>query len=161
MKNMDKDGLLLCTTQAEAFELSKELTASSSSIFIRRFMNSSIAETMDDCSFLQGNLGAKDIINSLDEEYGISRYGSVKFTRNELYWIGYLYRYYAYTCQISSRQAYKMVKPKELRELFPAYHTMDPKQAIDRILEAKKYPTSTDEEIARQYEIIRTIRAKK
>lgn len=161
MKEMDKDGLLLCTAQAEAFELSNELIASSSAIFIRRFMNSHIAEIMDSCNFWQGNLNAKDILSSVDEEYGISQYGSVKFTKNELYWIGYIYRYYAYTYQISSRQAYKIVKPKELRELFLAYHTMDPRQAIERILEAKKYPTCMDEEISRQYKIIRKIRADK
>lgn len=103
----------------------------------------------------------KDILSSVDEEYGISQYGSVKFTKNELYWIGYIYRYYAYTYQILSRQAYKIVKPKELRELFLAYHTMDPKQAIERILEAKKYPTCMDKEISRQYKIIRKIRADK
>lgn len=30
-----------------------------------------------------------------------------------------------------------MVKPKELRGLFLPYHTMDPAQAIERILETK------------------------
>lgn len=158
---MDKDGLLMCAVQAEAFELSGEVTASSSGIFIRRFMNSNIAEALDSGSFLQWNLGAKDILDSVEDEYGISRYGSVKFTKNELHWIGYIYRYYAYTYQITSRRAYKTVKPGELRDLFLPYHTMDPKQAIERILESKGIPSGDDYEIARQYEIIRKVRARR
>ena len=161
MKPMDKDGLLLCTVQAEAFELSKELTASSSAIFIRRFMNSCIARELDSGSFLQGSLCARDLLDCVEEEYGVSRYGSVTYTKNELYWIGYLYRYYAYTYQISSRQAYKTVKPKELRDLFLPYHTLDPKQAISRILEAKNLPGSEEDELARQYQILRKIRTEK
>ena len=39
--------------------------------------------------------------------------------------------------ELSSAQVYKIVKPKELRGLFLTYHTMDPAQAIERILEAK------------------------
>lgn len=57
-----------------------------------------------------------------------------------------------------SSQVYKIIKPKELRELFFAYHTMDPSQAIERILEAKGYPINEEEELKRQYEIFRRIR---
>ena len=39
-----------------------------------------------------------------------------------------------------------------------AYHTMDPSQAIERILEAKGYPINEEEELKRQYEIFRRIR---
>ena len=41
---MDKDGLLLCDLQGNAFELSIQLTATSSEIFMRRFMNSKVAK---------------------------------------------------------------------------------------------------------------------
>ena len=58
----------------------------------------------------------------------------------------------------SSSQVYKIIKPKELRELFFSYHTMDPSQAIERILEAKGYPINEEEELKRQYEIFRRIR---
>lgn len=158
MKKIDKDGLLLCELQANAFELSSETTLTSSGIFIRRFMNSQIAKSMDSEAFLQLNIGAKDILDRVDEEYGVSQYGSVKYTKNELYWIGYIYRYYVYTYNISSRQAYKVIKPKELRGLFLSYHTMDPEQAIERILEAKNLIINEEMELKRQYEIFRRIR---
>ena len=155
---MDKDGLLLCELQGKAFEESIESTGVSSEIFIRRFMNSKMATLMDHGDFLQTNIQTKDIIERIDEEYGHSEYGSVKYTKNELYWIGYIYRYYAYTYELSSVQVYKVIKPKELRGLFLPYHTMDPAQAIERILEAKNLILDDDAELKRQFEIFKKVR---
>ncbi|MBR1893351.1 MAG: antitoxin [Lachnospiraceae bacterium] len=157
MKKIDKDGLLLCDLQAKAFEMSCESLSVSSAIFIRRFMHSDIAKEMDNLAVLQTNLQAKDILDRVNEEYGVSEYGSVKYTPNELYWIGYIYRYYAYTYDRTSTQVYRTVKPKELRGLFLPYHTLDPAQAIDRILEAKGMAAGIDEEM-RQFEIYKRIR---
>ena len=158
MKKIDRDGLILCDIQAKVFELSKTLTDTSSNVFIRRFMNSSIAKEMDSLAVLQTNLQARDILELIDEEYGRSDYGTVKYSENELYWMGYLYRYFAYTYDKTSRQIYKMVKPKELQGLFLPYHTMDTAQAIDRILEAKKIAIYNSDEERRQYEIFKQIR---
>ena len=158
MKKMDKDGLLLCDMQAKAFELSVTAQDTSSEVFIRRFMNSEVAKLLDNKAVLQQNTQAADLLSFIDEEYGKSDYGSVKYTPNELYWIGYLYRYFAYTYEKSSLQVYKIVKPKELRGLFLPYHTMDPAQAIDRILEAKGLAIDSESEEKRQYEIYKRIR---
>lgn len=43
----------------------------------------------------------------------------------------------------------KLIKPKELRELFLAYHTLDPSQAIERILEAKNILYDDEGELQR------------
>lgn len=159
MKKIDKDGLILCDIQAKAFEISITAMNTSSEIFVRRFMNSKMAKEMDNQSMLQNNLQAKDILDRIDEEYGKSDYGSVKYTKNEMYWIGYLYRYFAYTYNMSSIQVYKIVKPKELRGLFLPYHTMDTAQAIDRIIEAKGIAIDSADEEKRQYEIYKCIRS--
>lgn len=155
MKKIDNDGLLLCELQAKAFEISLEMSSSSSEIFIRRFMNSRIAKNIDSGAVLHTNIQAEDILDMIEEQYGPSDYGSVKYTRNELYWIGYIYRYFSYTYRLSSLQVYKIVKPKELRALFLAYHTLDPANAIARILEAKNLFFNGEEEIKRQYEIFK------
>ena len=160
MKKIDNDGLLLCEMQAKAFELSGIEQNTSSAVFIRRFMNSDVAKQLDNMAVLQSNMQAADILKLIDEEYGKSEYGSVKYSLNELYWIGYIYRYYAYTYDTTSRQVYKIVKPKELRDLFLPYHTMDPAQAIDRILEAKGLANENDDEEKRQFEIYKRIRKK-
>lgn len=158
MKKIDKDGLLLCELQAKTFEKSRELTQSSSEIFIRRFMNSKICKSIDDGGILQTNMNDYDVVERVQEQYGESQYGSVKYTANELYWIGYIYRYYSYTYELSSIQVYKIIKPKELRELFLAYHTLDPSQAIERILEAKNILYDDERELQRQYTIFKRIR---
>lgn len=158
MKKIDKDGLLLCEMQAKAFELSGTEQNTSSAVFIRRFMNSDVAKQLDNMAVLQSNTQAADILKLIDEEYGKSEYGSVKYSLNELYWIGYIYRYYSYTYEKTSKQVYKIVKPKELRDLFLPYHTMDPAQAIDRILEAKGLANANDYEEKRQFEIYKRIR---
>ena len=87
MKRMNKDGELLCELQATAFEKSIDKMESSSEIFIRRFMRSRIAKRLDDGSVLESNIQAEDILQLVNEEYGFSNYGSVKYTRNEMYWI--------------------------------------------------------------------------
>ena len=157
MKKIDKDGLVLCELQAAAFEKSVDYVETSSEIFIRRFMYSNAAKMLDSGFVLQTNIQAQDLINSIEEEYGTSKYGSIKYTQNEIHWIGYLYRYFSYTYDLSSVQVYKIIKPKELRGLYLPYHTMDPAQAIERILESKGKLTDETEEIKRQFEIYKRI----
>ena len=161
IKKINRDGLLLCELQAKAFENSIDKMESSSEIFIRRFMKSKIAKRLDNQSILDSNIQANDILQLVDEEYGATNYGSVKYTHNEMYWIGYIYRYFAIACEMTSAQVYKMIKPKELKGLFLPYHTMDPSQAVERILEAKGLLMDENMELQRQYEIFKRIRAQK
>ena len=157
---IDKDGLLLCELQAMTFEKSIDRLGTSSEIFIRRFMKSEIAKRFDDESILDSNIQSNDILDFIEEEYGVSDYGTVKYTNNEIYWIGYIYRYFVITYKLMSTQVYKVVKPKELKSLYLPYHTMDPTQAIERILEAKGMLTDGTIELERQYEIFKRIRTK-
>lgn len=161
IKKINRDGLLLCELQANAFENSIDKMESSSEIFIRRFMKSKIAKRLDNQSILDSNIQANDILTLVDEEYSATDYGSVKYTHNEMYWIGYIYRYFSFTYDLSSSQVYKIIKPKELRGLFLPYHTMDPSQAIERILEAKGMFIDEETELQRQYEIFKRIRMSK
>ena len=158
MKKITRDGLCLCELQARTFEDSVENTGVSSAVFIRRFMKSEIAKRLDDGSVLRTNLQSGDILERIDEEYGVSHYGLVKFTKDEMYWIGYIYRYLASTYEWSSAQVYKMIKPRELRGLFLPYHTMDAAQAIERIMEAKGLPIDEAGELERQYQIFKKVR---
>lgn len=91
IKKINRDGLLLCELQAKAFENSIDKMESSSEIFIRRFMKSKIAKRLDNQSILDSNIQTNDILQLVDEEYGATNYGSVKYTHNEMYWIGYIY----------------------------------------------------------------------
>lgn len=137
MKKMDEIGLKLCKIQGEIFAASATQTDCSSLIFMRRFMNSQLARRMDLGGFLFEACDVRRAIAEINEEFGESAYGKEKYSEEELYWIGYLYRYWAYTYQKTSKQLYRLTKPKELRELYYPYHSLDPAQAIERILEAK------------------------
>ena len=156
-RKIDSNGLLMCKIQAQAFEHSIDRMECSSDVFVRRFMHSKIADLFDNEGILDTNYQWKDVLDFVEEEYGVSNYGSVKYSPNEMYWIGYVYRYYSYTYEMSSAQVYRIVKPKELRDVYLPYHTLDPSQAIERILEAKGLPLTEEEELKRQYEIIKRI----
>ena len=158
MRKIDKDGLLLCDLQARVFEMSVERYPTSSDIFVRRFMNSNVAHEFDNQCILEMSVGERDILLRIDEQYGRSDYGSVKYSKNEMFWIGYVYRFFSYTYEMSSLRVYRIIKTKELRGLFNPYHTMDCSQAIERILEAKGLHESEEEKIDRQYRIYRRIR---
>ena len=137
MRKMDEIGLKLCKMQAEVFSASVNETDCSSPIFMRRFMNSQVAQRMDAGGFLFEACDVNQIFEEINTQFGESSYGKEKYSEAELYWIGYVYRYWSYTYQKTSRQVYKFIKPKEIRELYYPYHSLDPAQAIERILEAK------------------------
>ena len=59
---------------------------------------------------------------------------------------------------MSSSRIYKIIKPKEMRNLYPGYHTLSPDQAVERIMEAKGLPMTEEEELVRQHEIYKRIR---
>lgn len=158
MKKIDNDGLILCDIQGRVFELSYDMSKTSSEIFIRRFMNCKLAFSMDNEDFLQANTQAFEIIESVEKEYGKSSYGSVKYSKEELYWIGYLYRYYSYTYEITSKQAYRRIKPKKLRGSYLSYHTLDPSKAIERILEEDNIESDSNSDLQKQYLIYKAIR---
>lgn len=86
MRTIDNNGLVLCDLQSELFEKSSSLDCSSE-IFIRRFMNSKVAKQFDSTQVLDDTLTIDNIFEELVNEYGYTSYGSVKYSRSELYWI--------------------------------------------------------------------------
>lgn len=90
---------------------------------------------MDRRGFLLETCDATSIFNEVEAQYGPTSYEKERYSREELYWLGYLYRYWTYTYEKSSKQVYKQMKPKDLRKLYYPYHSLNPAQAIERILE--------------------------
>ncbi len=159
MRKMDGYGLKLCRFQAELFAQSLAETKCSSKVFIRRFMLSELAKRMDKEGFLFDAVTVPDALHELEMQFGASEYGQIRFGKEELYWIGYIYRYWAYISGKSSKQIYKIVKPEELRKLYFPYHSLDSEQAIERIKESKGIVE--EDEIKRGVEILRRIRARR
>ena len=82
----------LCQAQAKIFENSVSKTNYSSLIFIRRFMYSTIAKSMDKRVYLYQSDSITDALNTINEEFGESSYGKIKYSEDQMYWIGYIYR---------------------------------------------------------------------
>ena len=95
----------------------------------------------------------------IDEAFGHSSYGKEKYSEAELYWIGYLYRYWSYTYQKTSKQVYRFIKPKAVGELHYPHHSLDPAQAIERILKAEG--ASDGDFTERGVKILREIKRRK
>lgn len=136
MRKFDEAGLQACKFQARLFELSASGTKGSSPVFIKCFMHSDFAVMLDSGASASGFYDADKILAEMNGIYKLDR-GRLKFSEEELYWIGYMYRYWSYVHEVSSRFVYGIIKPEELRALYLPYHSLDPENAIQRICEAK------------------------
>ena len=130
MKQFDEKGLELCKIQANLFALSVNKANGSSYLFIRRYMNSKVCEKMDNLTYL---FEKNDVFYELQGK----DVNGIKLSQDILYWIGYIYRYWAYTYELSSKEIYRIISGKEMSDLYGPYHTMDPNAAIERIYEYK------------------------
>ena len=156
MKVFDDYGLKMCKFQGKLFEESIEKTECSSPIFLRRFMYSKVAERMDGEGFLYEAISGDNVIEEIEEEFGKSEYGKIKYEEEEIYWMGYIYRYWSYVHGISSKKLYKLMKPEELRKLYYPYHSLDPEQAIERIIESKNL--GEEDYVKRGVELLRKLK---
>ena len=139
MKKLDSNEYFLCRMQGKLFAQSLEKSGSSSPVFIRRFMNSTIAKAFDDKSILFSAMSIDNILELLDEEFGKSAYGKIKYGENELYWIGYIYRVMCFYYDISSKVAFNMFHATEIVKLYNIGHTFDPEDAVERFMESKNF----------------------
>lgn len=51
---------------------------------------------MDKDGFLFDAIDVTDALREIEYQFGTSDYGTVKFGEEELYWMGYIYRYWSY-----------------------------------------------------------------
>lgn len=136
MKEIDNIGLNLCEYQANLFETSINVLECSSIYFIKIFMNSTLANRIDNPVFIFESIDVNAALYELKQTNKLNR-GKDKYPSYVMKWIGYIYRYFSYTYQFSSKRVYKIIKPKELYTLYEAYHSLDPKEAISRIIDSK------------------------
>lgn len=133
MTKMNEIGLMLCRYQARLFEYAARQKVSSK-FFVKKFSFSFTAARMDSIGFL---LESIDVPQAYLEIMNGSEKTGIVYSEKIMNWIGYIYRYICYTHQQPMKRVYKLIKPKELHDLYDAYHSMDNELAIERILEAK------------------------
>lgn len=137
MMPLEYHELCLCRLQAKIFELSVTNTNYSSPVFIRRFMMSKYVKVFDEFDYLFMSCNLEDTFDELDEEYGKTTYGRIKYSQDEMYWIGYIYRVIAIKFNLTSKQIFKLFPASEIIDYYPIYHTYDIVDAADRMLEEK------------------------
>ena len=131
---MDSIQLKLCDIQGRLFERS---TAYASEGFIRDFMNSEVAEHLDSPYNKLQWMGEEYLIDELKDEKTLGTDGE-KYSPEVLYWIGYLYRYWACTRGERCRRIYRQAPAKTMKRNYTAFHTFDPDVAIDDLIEIHK-----------------------
>lgn len=148
-----------CAMQAKLFEASTEASEDSSAAFIRRFMNSNVAKRLDDNGYARESSTIEQTIHEVDAEYGSTPYGSKKYSRSEMHWMGYIYRYMCFAAEMTSKKAYRLIGARELRALYQPYHSLDPEQAVERVLEAHGFGSDAREDpISHGVAILKRIR---
>ena len=128
---MDSIRLKLCDIQGRMFERS---TAYASEDFIRDFMNSEVAEHLDSPYTKLQWMGEEYLMDELKDEKKLDTDGE-KYSPEVLYWIGYLYRYWACTRGEKSKRIYRQAPAKTMKRNYMAFHTFDPEVAIDDLIE--------------------------
>ena len=127
---MDSIRLKLCDIQGRMFERS---TAYASEDFIRNFMNSEVAEHLDSPYNKLQWMGEEYLMDELKDEKKLDTDGE-KYSPEVLYWIGYLYRYWACTRGEKSKRIYRQAPAKTMKRNYMAFHTFDPEVAIDDLI---------------------------
>lgn len=159
MRNIDESMRATCAFQGHMFEASaKKLTNCSSAVFVRRFMRSTVACRIDQNGVVWDGANPEDVVMEVDAEYDGKPYGKEIYPREVLYWMGYVYRCGAFVTNLSSSALYALVGAKELRGLYYAYHTLDPVQCVERILESK-HVESQEDMLQRGVRALRRIRS--
>ena len=126
--------LKLCDIQGRLFERS---TAYASESFIKSFMNSEVAEHLDSPYNKLQWMGEEYLLDELRDEKDLSTEGE-KYIAENLYWIGYLCRYWACSRRESSKRIYRQAPAKTMKRNYLAFHTFDPDIAIDDLIEIYK-----------------------
>jgi len=135
MREFDKAGSHLASFQAKLCEASLQEECSSP-IFLRRLFKSRWIESLDNGDPDLLPLDVDRALRELNEEYGgPSSYGQIRYSKDELFWIGWFYRYIAYTRQVSTLLVYHYIKPDYLRDRYYVYHTQSEEWGFARILE--------------------------
>ena len=134
MVNLALQKRQLCDIQGRLFELAQK-NQYDCPAFIKDFMNSRTAAALDDVYDRLQWAGEEYILEELNEEAGGLKKAGVIYTVEVMYWTGYIYRYWHYYTNESSREIYKIADAKTMNECWLGFHTFDVAMAVDDLKE--------------------------
>lgn len=131
---LDSLQLQLCDIQGRLFELSGE-RGFESTWFIRAFMMSETAAHFDLPYDRTQWMGEEYLLEEILDGAGVPKKSHI-YSQDELYWIGYIYRYWHFLTGETSREIYGRADAKLMCSIYPGFHTLGCEQAIERIRES-------------------------
>jgi len=129
----------LCDIQGRLFERSSNKNLDSRD-FIEKFMNSITCEYLDLPYDRLQWLGEEYILENLLDEIPIQAVGE-RYSKEELFWAGYVYRYWHLLTGESGREIYKQAKAKTMRDCYFGFHALDVGMAIEDLKEIHRQET--------------------
>lgn len=127
--------LKLCDIQGRLFELSAD-AGYDSACFARVFMYSRTAKELDEKYNRMQWAGEEYLLEEIAANAGKKLKKSDEiFSKNVLYWIGYIYRYWHYYTNESSAEIYKQANVNTMKRNYMMFHTMAPEIAIEDLKE--------------------------
>ena len=134
---MDSLQLKMCDIQGRLFEMSAEHECSSKE-FVRVFMNSSVAKALDSKFNHMQWAGEEYLFDELTERYkDVLRKKGQVYSKDILFWTGYVYRYWHFLTGDTSAKIYKIADANTMFRNYLMFHTMDPQMAIESLIEIK------------------------
>ena len=130
---MNAFDLKVCDVQGRLFELSAKAEYNSEK-FIKSFMKSEVAKHLGSSFNHMQWAGEEYLLAEIADSAGevLCEDGQI-FSKDVLYWIGYIYRYWHYHTGEESAKIYKQAPVKTMVRNFMMFHTMDPVMAIEKI----------------------------
>ena len=133
---MNELQLKMCDIQGRLFELSAERKFSSS-VFIKEFMTSPVAKSLDSKFNHMQWAGEEYLLDEIVSSVGTEVFskGGAILSKDVLYWIGYIYRYWHFYTGEDSAKIYKQAPYDIMKRNYMIFHTMAPELAIDDLKE--------------------------
>ena len=127
--------LQLCDIQGRLFKLSVGRGINSAE-FIKVFMKSATAKALDSTYNRMQWAGEEYLLEEVIDEAGdkFEKSGEV-YTEELIYWIGYIYRYWHYVTGESSKEIYKQVPVKAMKQNYTRLYLMTPEEVIEILKE--------------------------
>lgn len=134
MSSLNLQQRQLCDIQGRLFELALNKNVSCPE-FIKAFMKSNAASCLDDTYDRLQWAGEEYILEELEDELGCLKNDGTIYSREVMYWIGYVYRYWHYYTGESSKEIYDIANAELMNNCWLGFHTLDVEMAIDRLKE--------------------------
>lgn len=125
--------LQLCDIQGRLFELSGKKGYDSIS-FIKAFMLSHVAKGLDSKYNRFQWAGEEYLLAEVADWSNLTHTGNI-FDKEILYWCGYIYRFWHFYTQESSKDIYKKASAETIKHNWFMFHTLAPEIAIDNLIE--------------------------